>query len=175
MRGRLPSELIRRRLKPRLPAFCKDWLKAVSVIQNFLEWKVYVKAKDDADDTYELKLEGTDQKENGLFGSIALYDEKYPAATWYTVKLTATDKAGNQTTVTKDVYKDESSPVPEIVEPDFRIQRPEYQSYTVPQFVLPDTAESLSLTASWPRTFTLGSADWYVNNKKRIRIQPHTI
>ena len=136
------------------------------MIQNFLEWKVYVKAKDDADDTYELKLEGTDQKENGLFGSIALYDEKYPAATWYTVKLTATDKAGNQTTVTKDVYKDESSPVPEIVEPDFRIQRPEYQSYTVPQFVLPDTAESLSLTASWPRTFTLGSADWYVNNKK---------
>ena len=133
---------------------------------EFLEWKVYVKAKDDADDTYELKLEGTDQKENGLFGSIALYDEKYPAATWYTVKLTATDKAGNQTTVTKDVYKDESSPVPEIVEPDFRIQRPEYQSYTVPQFVLPDTAESLSLTASWPRTFTLGSADWYVNNKK---------
>ncbi|NCE97679.1 RHS repeat-associated core domain-containing protein [Emergencia sp. 1XD21-10] len=133
--------------------------------EEFSGWKIYIKEKSAADESYREVLSGDTEKEDALFGDIGLYNENY-AAGWYTIKLEVMDIAGNVKTVTCDIYKDENCPAPTIVDPAFRIERPDDQNYDSPQIIFGTDAAYMQLTAGFFRSFTLSSADWYIENQK---------
>ncbi|MDY3010718.1 MAG: DNRLRE domain-containing protein, partial [Clostridiales Family XIII bacterium] len=148
-----------------LKDFAQGYLKGTITDAYDLGWKLFIKEKEAEDTAYELLFEKNNKIEDANIEFIDLSVDKYTEGTEYTVKVEATDRAGNRAEKTLDIYKAATGTSAKMIEAAFRIQRPDYQSYNTKELLLPTSTESLRLKKKESEPWPQGTTDWYINNK----------
>lgn len=131
-----------------------------SYIQN---WNVTVKQKDSTGAEEEIAKQ-TQNYENETLASVDLSDDtKYPADKWYVIKVTATDKAGNQSVESLSFYKGSNE---SVEEPSYMIEAPSGMEDEAIWELSGSEKFIIRKTDSAAEELMFDSVSWYLNGVK---------
>lgn len=127
-----------------------------------INWEIFIKEKAQDDSAYQKLSSGNQKVEQGQISFVDLSAKE--AGKEYTLKLVATDAAGNTGEDTLDIYKAPGAASPAEQTAGFRIERPAGQESSYEDtnlIVLPSEIPAINLTEEG----IFGSYQWYVDNR----------
>lgn len=134
---------------------------------HLASWTVEIKEKDSQEAEYQKVLEGKKQVENDELGFIDLSGKNYQEGKRYILRLEVLDTTGNKQIATKEITRKEDELTARLEKPQFRIKRPDYQSYQQTTVVFPTNLTKMELQAESGIMLDEAKTDWYADGQKK--------
>ncbi|MGL4483391.1 MAG: DNRLRE domain-containing protein, partial [Anaerovoracaceae bacterium] len=112
---------------------------------NGYSYKIYLKLEKDGVEKYQEIAHTGAEKGEGRLGIINIFKSEFEDNSWLSVKVEATDEAGNIGNASKETYKEEMFLYPELIYPKFRIKRSSNQHYEESTIYLSTKTKNLEL------------------------------
>lgn len=140
--------------------FNQCYLQGTVKDDNLKEWTVYAKEKDASAYNEEPVAKGSSSVYNYLIAYIDINKAPFEENKEYTLKIVATDKAGNKTEKTTDMKVPSDNTKPKIIEAGLEIDKGESNLPYKGSFIVGSDKERLSVVGDVPGVV------WYIANRE---------